>query len=67
MSAFLTREEIIDLTGYKVRPKQIEWLLRNGVRHWVAATGRPVVPRSAIDGTPQSDQESKPFEPRYVA
>jgi hypothetical protein len=68
MSAFLTREEIIDLTGYKVRPKQIEWLLRNGVRHWVPATGWPIVPRSAIDGTGNSkDDPQPPKTPRYAA
>ena len=48
---FLTREQMIELTGYKQAPNQIAWLARNGVRHWVAGTGRPVVPRSGLDGT----------------
>jgi hypothetical protein len=67
MSAFLTAGEVIELTGYKAAKKQIEWLTRNGVKHWVPATGRPVVPRSAIDGAPAADKESLPFEPAYVA
>lgn len=48
---FLTADELRELTGYKVAAAQIRWLTRNGVRHWIAATGRPVVPRSAIDGS----------------
>lgn len=35
---FLSRDEIELLTGYKMPSKQIAWLTRNGVRHWVAAT-----------------------------
>lgn len=47
---FLTPDELRDLTGYRMPSAQIRWLTRNGIRHWIAATGRPVVPRSAIDG-----------------
>lgn len=64
---FLTREEIAELTGYKACKKQVEWLTRNGVRHWVAKTGRPVVPRSAIDGAPKPSDDQQPFELGYVA
>jgi hypothetical protein len=65
---FLSREQIIELTGYKQAPAQIEWLTRNGVRHWVARTGRPVVPCSAIDGTTRnSDDDGPPLEIGYVA
>lgn len=67
MSAFLTEAEKQELTGYKVPKCQIRWLTQNGVRHWVAATGRPVVPRSAIDGSPNSTDDLPPAEPRYVA
>jgi hypothetical protein len=64
---FLTRDELAELTGYKVAKCQITWLIRNGVKHWVAKTGKPQVPRSAIDGTAKSPDDSQPFEPRYVA
>lgn len=64
---FLTRDELEMLTGYKVAKCQIAWLTRNGVKHWIARTGKPQVPRSAIDGTPKSPDDSQPFEPRYVA
>ena len=64
---FLSPDQIRELTGYKTPRCQIAWLVRNGVKHWIAATGRPVVPKSAIDGGGSPDQEFKPFEPRYVA
>ncbi len=53
---FLTPEEIRELTGYRSAARQIRWLTDNGVRHWVARTGRPVVPKSAIDGSATQQQ-----------
>lgn len=51
MSAtFLDSEELSTLTGRRVRRLQIETLRRMGLPFWVNAAGRPVVPRSAIDG-----------------
>lgn len=67
MDAFLTPDEVQRLTGYKVQKKQIKWLVDNVVRHWVARTGHPVVPRSAIDGNAKADDDDAPFQPRYVA
>lgn len=64
---FLTREQLIELTGYRVPKRQAEWLARNGVRHWIAATGRPVVPCSAVDGRPVSAHDARPFELGHVA
>ncbi|MDY6498000.1 DUF4224 domain-containing protein, partial [Clostridioides difficile] len=67
MIMFLTPDELQELTGYKIAKKQIGWLTRNGIKHWIAATGRPIVPRSAIDGTPATVNDDQPFVPRYVA
>lgn len=50
---FLTAADLETLTGYVQPAAQLRWLTRNGVRHWVARTGRPVVPRSAVDGSRQ--------------
>ncbi len=47
---FLEPEEIRTLTGRATKGKQIEWLRQNGIRFWVNACGKPIVPRSAIDG-----------------
>ncbi len=55
--AFLSREEVAELTGYVMPSAQARWLARQGLRHWIARTGRPVVPRSAIDGTATQDND----------
>lgn len=47
---FLTRDELQQLTGYKRSADQIRWLRDRGVHFFVAATGRPSVPRAAIEG-----------------
>lgn len=53
---FLTADELRELTGYQTAAAQIRWLTANGIRHWIAKTGRPVVPKSAIDGRATDDQ-----------
>lgn len=43
--AFLTPDEVQTLTGYVKPSKQIDWLTRNRVPHFVNRFGRPVVQR----------------------
>lgn len=43
--AFLTPEELVVLTGYRMPSKQIEFLTRAGVPHVVNRFRRPVVRR----------------------
>lgn len=47
---FLRPEELVVLTGRKVKSKQIDALRRMGVAFFVNALGKPVVARSAIEG-----------------
>jgi hypothetical protein len=50
MSAtFLDQGEIAELTGRKIKSKQIDALRKTGLPFFVNATGHPVVARSAID------------------
>ena len=54
-SLFLTsgsQGQVAELTGAHTRKKQLLVLRQNGIRHTLNAAGWPVVPRSAIDGTP---------------
>ena len=39
----LTAQELVDLTGYKQRARQIKWLSQNKFTFRVARGGRPVV------------------------
>lgn len=51
MSAtFLDSSEICELTGRKMKSKQIATLRSNGLPFIVNATGHPVVARAAIEG-----------------
>lgn len=66
MHAFLEDDELARLTGRKLKSLQIVWLQQSGIRFWVSATGHPVVPRSAIDGTPPAPAEKPNWEPRVL-
>ena len=49
---FLSHDEISELTGRRAHKLQIETLRKQGVAFFLNAAGKPVVPRSAIDGKP---------------
>ncbi len=49
---FLTQEELVELTGRKLKSKQIEQLRTMGVPLFVNAVNAPVVARAAIEGRP---------------
>ena len=58
---FLDRKQIFDLTGYKQRGKQIQWLRENGFKFAVGADGYPRVLISAIEGVMGRDsRRTKP-------
>ena len=49
-TAFLSDEELRNLTGFQRKAKQVAQLRLMGVPFWVNGRGRPVVPRSIIEG-----------------
>jgi hypothetical protein len=60
MAMFLTPAELAELTGRKIKSKQIEALRRMGLPFHVNAVGKPVVSTAAIEGRKQMVAESKP-------
>ena len=58
---FLNADELAELTGRKVKSKQIEALRRMALPFWVNALGKPVVARVAIEGRRQ-ELAAKPVE-----
>ena len=58
---FLNADELAELTGRKVKSKQIEVLRRMAVPFWVNALGKPVVARVAIEGRRQ-EPAAKPVD-----
>ena len=64
---FLTEDEMATLTGRQWKSKQIEWLKRAGVPHWVNAAGRPIVARAAITGQKtESAPKPRTWPPRVL-
>jgi len=50
MGMFLTSDDLAQLTGRRIKSKQIEALRRMGLPFHVNACGKPVVPVAAIEG-----------------
>ncbi len=46
---FLTKTELTDLTSYKLKKKQVQWLRSRGYKHEISACGDPKVLRSYIE------------------
>lgn len=42
--------EVAEITGAHTKACQLRVLRQAGLRHWLNASGWPVVPRSAVDG-----------------
>lgn len=57
MSTFLNAEDIVALTGRKVKSKQIEALRKMGLPFWVNAIGKPVVAAASVEGRREPPQE----------
>lgn len=49
MSLFLSRDELMELSGRKQRSKVADWLVGNGYKFDVAADGWPKVLRAAME------------------
>ena len=49
--AFLTRDELVVLTGFHRKGRQVEQLRRMGIAFYVNGCGRPVVARRSIEGS----------------
>ena len=61
---FLEREEVVTLTGRKLKRHQIDALRRMGITFFVNATGHPVVTRSAVEGKPDFAPPKRTWAPR---
>lgn len=64
---FLTEAQLVRLTGWKLKSKQIEWLRHQAIPHRVNATGHPVVTKAAIEGRAEAPQTNRKWTPRVLA
>ncbi|WDI91970.1 DUF4224 domain-containing protein [Xanthomonas campestris] len=56
----LSRDEVADLAGTPFVERQILFLARNGIRHYIDLNGRPVVLRVTIYGSSADDTGTEP-------
>ena len=56
----LTPAEVAELSGYTRPSRQIVWLTRQGIRHYVGADGRPRVLREALIAGPSAQAKPGP-------
>lgn len=59
---FLSRDELIELTGFKQPSKQANWLQRQGIRYYVNHLNKPVVTKDALIQT-----QAATVEPNWSA
>lgn len=59
MSMFLNRDEIAELTGFKHKAKQRDWLVESGFKFTIRADGFPCVLRSHIEKSLGGSLETK--------
>lgn len=57
MSTFLSGTDVAELTGRKIKSKQIEALRKMGLPFWVNAIGKPVVTVAAVEGRKDAPQK----------
>lgn len=60
LPAFLGPEDVVTLTGRKIKRLQVEALRQMGIPFFVNAIGRPVVARTAVEGKAAAAPQEKP-------
>jgi len=67
MDMFLTKLELITLTGRALKGSQTEQLRKMGISFFVNASGRPVVTRAAIVGSNNRAEAPKSWSPKALS
>lgn len=67
MSLFLSRQELEEMTGYKISAKQQQWLRKEGINFAVAKSGKPKVMRSAVYDKFGASNEGYEEQPNFEA
>lgn len=67
MTLCLSRDELSELTRTRLKRKQVEFLRRNGIRHYIDDHGWPVVTRAAVEGEREQVQPTKTWKPNKAA
>lgn len=63
----LSRDELRALTRTPMRARQVAFLRKNGIRHYVDGHGWPVVLRATVEGTDTASEPRKAWKSNKVA
>jgi hypothetical protein len=63
----LSRGEVKELTRTPIRARQVAFLRKNGIRHYVDGHGWPVVLRATVDGATAAPETGKAWKSNKVA
>jgi len=61
---FLDDKDLIELTGWHHRSKQVAQLRKMGIPFWLNACGRPIVAKSIFEGG-KAKPQPKTWEPTW--
>jgi hypothetical protein len=61
---FLSSDDVAELTGRKIKSKQIDALKKMGLPFWINAAGKPVVSTAAIEGRKEPPRKTT-WEPSH--
>lgn len=63
----LSKTEIAELTRACTKARQLGFLRKNGIRHYVDDHGWPVVTRAAVEGQPDQAHAKRSWMPDMAA
>jgi hypothetical protein len=63
----LSRDEVRELTRTPMRARQVAFLRKNGIRHYVDGHGWPVVLRATVEGADTASEPRKAWKSNKVA
>lgn len=63
----LSRSEMAGLCRTPQRARQVAFLVKNGIRHYLDVHGWPVVLRSTLEGLPAQEQAATGWKPNKAA
>ena len=66
MSIFLEPDDVAVLTGKKTKSGQVDALRRMGIVFFVNPSGRPVVPKSSIEGKDLAEEPKSTWKPSVL-
>ncbi|MXS85323.1 DUF4224 domain-containing protein [Nitrosomonas sp. HPC101] len=66
MSIFLEPADVAELTGRRLKSAQVKQLRTMGILFYLNASGRPIVPKSAVEGRKEDAFVRQKWQPNGI-